>query len=303
MNVIDKQCVLSIVIITRNRKDELLKSIQSCFDKTSMLTELVIVDNGSTDGTIEMLDTLEIPDNFRMNLIKAEHNLGVAGGRNAGTRSASGDFIFFLDDDAWFSQKSGKLDELCEYLQRNEDIAIAGVDIYDARHGKFQNEESKNTEKGNMPETFRYVGAAHIIRKSSINRAELYPEKLIYGAEETYAAILARAFNQKVIFYPNIKIIHYPSEKTRDSEQVICENNNINLFVIKQLLLPTPFKIISKMMFLIRIIRMKQGKVKEIAWCIRLAKQRYIENSPWKINIGLKKAIKLLREYPYTLIL
>ncbi|MGN0707578.1 MAG: glycosyltransferase family 2 protein [Faecalibacterium sp.] len=299
-----KDIIISLIIITRNRKDELLKSIKSCFNITKQNAELIIVDNGSTDGTIEMLDTLTVPNNFVLSLVQAKTNLGVAGGRNEGVRRASGEFLFFLDDDAYFNDSSESLDKLIAYMCKNPLISIAAVNIYDSCHKEYQNFTNFRPEIHTEPrDNFRFIGAAHMIRKSKILRETLYPEKLMYGSEESYAAMLAHSYGQKIVFYPGVKVTHSPSKKTRDSEETNQENIMTNLFVVKWLLLPISFRWISYCLFIMRIMRLKQANIGEVIKCIKIAKRRCVENIDSRKNIGIAGTVKLIRRFGILLIL
>ena len=153
---------ISYIIITRNRKDELIKSIKSCFSTTNRSAEIVVVDNGSKDGSIEAVKGLRHPDNFEINLIESAENLGVAGGRNKGTQCAKSDLLFFLDDDAVFDRAYNDVDALIDYFQENMSVAIAAVNIFDDVHQEYQNNEFREANFDDVVQTFRYVGAAPV---------------------------------------------------------------------------------------------------------------------------------------------
>lgn len=289
---------ISIIIITRNRKEELLKTIKSCIAKcVNRSAEFVIIDNGSTDGTFEAVAQVELPNNFLLNYVKSNINLGVAGGRNAGAKRARGNYWFFIDDDAWIDTESESLDGLIDFMEIHPQVAICGVDIYDCVHHVQQNERrmQKNEEIGFV--TFRYTGAAHIIRKSAIQREQLYPQKLKYGAEESYAAILAHRDGFEVSFYPKVKVIHKPSQNTRDSAEVNAENIMINMAVIKCLLLKKPMHIIVKVLFFFRAAQLKKFSIGDVIRMNRILKERYLENFDAKEELSGKELGYLIRKY------
>ena len=86
---------LSVIIITRNRLEKLKRCLDSLKSKLSE-AEMIVVDNGSDDGTVEYLNSRQ-----DIKLIALDSNEGVAGGRNAGLEQCSSHFIMFIDDDAW----------------------------------------------------------------------------------------------------------------------------------------------------------------------------------------------------------
>ena len=92
---------VSIVIPTYNRSEFLKESIASVLDQTCRDFELIIVDDGSTDNTLEILSAYK----NSIVTIAGKHE-GPSAARNRGIRAASGEFIAFLDsDDLWMPDK------------------------------------------------------------------------------------------------------------------------------------------------------------------------------------------------------
>jgi glycosyltransferase involved in cell wall biosynthesis len=99
----DPSPLVSVVIPTHNRLNPLREAVESVFSQTYDRWELVIVDDGSTDGTRAYLETLRDP---RVQVILRERCGNAAALRNAGIRAARGAFIAFLDsDDRWVPGK------------------------------------------------------------------------------------------------------------------------------------------------------------------------------------------------------
>lgn len=98
---------VSVLIPTFNRREQLVSALQSVLRQTRTVDEIVVVDDGSTDGTREMLDDFtqqyaDIPV-----LVIHQENRGPSAARNAGIKAASGELIAFLDDDdVWFPEKT-----------------------------------------------------------------------------------------------------------------------------------------------------------------------------------------------------
>jgi glycosyltransferase involved in cell wall biosynthesis len=93
---------ISIVIATHNRAGLLVGALQSLAEQTldTALFEIVVVDNGSTDETPEVVTEFRLAHpNLQMKLI-SEKRLGLGRARNAGDKHAKGQFVAFLDDDA-----------------------------------------------------------------------------------------------------------------------------------------------------------------------------------------------------------
>lgn len=92
--------VVSIIIPTYNRDNLIKETIQSCINQTYRPIECIIVDDGSTDNTKEVLDKLigNTNTSFTLKYIY-QQNSGSQVARNTGTFSASGEFIQYLDSD------------------------------------------------------------------------------------------------------------------------------------------------------------------------------------------------------------
>ncbi|MDA0724852.1 MAG: glycosyltransferase family A protein, partial [Verrucomicrobia bacterium] len=88
---------VSVVIPTYDRIDTLPRSLDSVINQTFYDWELIVVDDGSTDGTDEM-----ILRDYPAVRFHRQENAGVSSARNSGVALASGAWIAFLDsDDAW----------------------------------------------------------------------------------------------------------------------------------------------------------------------------------------------------------
>lgn len=85
---------VSICIPTYNRKDYLRKTIESVFEQTYKDYEVIIVDDGSTDGTAEMIKSTDLPISYHW-----QENSGEAVARNRMIKLAQGEFITFVDSD------------------------------------------------------------------------------------------------------------------------------------------------------------------------------------------------------------
>lgn len=114
--------VISIVLPTYNRAYILPEAIQSVLRQTYTDWELIVVDDGSTDNTREVV--MSFTDS-RIRYVQHEHNKGLAAGRNTGIREAHGEFIANLDsDDVWLPHKLEK--ELSKFTP--------GVDVVYSRY-------------------------------------------------------------------------------------------------------------------------------------------------------------------------
>lgn len=121
----------SIVVPTYNRSASVLDTLQSCFDQTLNDFEVIVVDDGSTDDTRQVLASIE---DARL-VVVHQQNAGPAAARNHGMRLARGQYIAFLDsDDRWYPEfletARAELDEQGEVLLYGQIIVDRGVDKY-----------------------------------------------------------------------------------------------------------------------------------------------------------------------------
>jgi glycosyltransferase involved in cell wall biosynthesis len=87
---------VSVVIPTRNRRRLLGQALRSALDQVGVELEVVVVDDGSTDGTADAVESL---GDGRVRLVRHQRPLGVAAARNAGAAVARGAWVALLDDD------------------------------------------------------------------------------------------------------------------------------------------------------------------------------------------------------------
>ena len=114
--------LISIVIPTYNRRDSVVHCVESLSHQTLSpeLFEIIVVIDGSTDGSIESLSALKL--SCTSHYIE-QKNLGQAAARNAGIQAAKGQYILFLDDD--FLCESHLLEEhLVKHT--SQDIVVVG---------------------------------------------------------------------------------------------------------------------------------------------------------------------------------
>jgi GT2 family glycosyltransferase len=91
------------VVVTYNRKELLVRCIDAVLAQTAPVTEVFVVDNASTDGTLELLRARGYLDRPELRLVRLERNAGSSGGFAAGiaaARRADADWIWVMDDDA-----------------------------------------------------------------------------------------------------------------------------------------------------------------------------------------------------------
>ena len=125
---------ISVIIPTYNRSKLLNRSIRSVLNQTYQPNEIIVVDNGSTDDTREM-----VSKNFRKICYIYHDKKGVSSARNAGIRISKSNWISFLDsDDEW---DPNHLDALRTYLKANPLLRWAQSEEVWIRNGSHFNKK------------------------------------------------------------------------------------------------------------------------------------------------------------------
>lgn len=113
--------IVSIITPLHNAADFFEQALESVLSQTYDEWELIIIDDRSTDNSVEIVKSYLEIDN-RINLIQLEKNYGAAVARNAGIEIAKGRYIAFLDsDDIWYPEK---LERQLDFMQKN-DVAFS----------------------------------------------------------------------------------------------------------------------------------------------------------------------------------
>lgn len=113
---VSNEIEISIVVLSWNTRDLLKK----CLKSIPFYAEVIIVDNGSKDGTVHFLNSLKWPN---LKIIKNKKNLGFAKGNNQGIKAATGDLIMLLNSDTVVEKKT--MEKLIKFYQEQENKNIA----------------------------------------------------------------------------------------------------------------------------------------------------------------------------------
>ncbi|NJJ41638.1 glycosyltransferase family 2 protein [Paenibacillus apii] len=121
--------LISIIMPAYNCEKYVEEAINSVLAQTYQNYELIVIDDGSTDGTVKKIENLRKVDN-RIRLYINEKNQGVAETRNKGVSIAKGDWIAFLDsDDCW---KEEKLEKQIDFAHKTKgDFIFTGSSFID----------------------------------------------------------------------------------------------------------------------------------------------------------------------------
>ena len=132
---------ISVIIPTFNRKKTLGRAIQSVMNQSLSPFEILIIDDGSNDGTEEW-----IKENFQDIKYIYQNNHGVSSARNIGIENAYGDWVAFLDsDDEWLPNK---LNEQVKAIESNPEMKFFHTNEIWIRNGVRVNQMKKHKKYG-----------------------------------------------------------------------------------------------------------------------------------------------------------
>ncbi len=121
--------MISVIIPSYNRKNWLVEAVESALRQTMKATEVIVVDDGSVDGTALALKAF----GSKILYVRQSHQ-GVSAARNAGIRIAGGEWLAFLDsDDLW---APGKLSAQMEFLRKHPGLKICQTEEIWMRNGR-----------------------------------------------------------------------------------------------------------------------------------------------------------------------
>lgn len=233
------QPLVSIVIVNHNGKELLRKCLASVLTTDYPNFEIILVDNASADGSVELIERLLGSFRPRIRIVKNPENLGHAEGCNIGARVARGKYLVFLDSDTEIRDQNRFTDfpysmkdwlkALVKVMEDDESIGLAQAKMVLARnHHLLDNtgialdalgtwHTTYGLEEDRYKKVFEILAAVSggcIIRREIFHEAGGFdPDYFIYD-DDTDLSLRARLLGYKIVFVPSAIIIHH-GEPTR----------------------------------------------------------------------------------------
>jgi GT2 family glycosyltransferase len=218
-------CV-SVVIVNCNGKDYLGECLNSLHGQTWREFDIVVVDNGSTDGSVEYVE-----ENFPgwVQVLVNKRNEGFSGGNNRGIRAASGKYIVLLNNDAradprWLEEMVKVAEEnpragmlACKiYLQGGSKI-IDNVGHLIYRDGLNRGRGRLEVDRGQyekMEEVFFPSGCAALYRREMLEEVGLFDEEFFAYGDDTDLGLRGRLAGWKCLYVPKAVVHHRYSQSS-----------------------------------------------------------------------------------------
>lgn len=210
---------ISVVVATRNRRQELLRTIRNLRSLPEQ-PPVIVVDNASQDGTREAV--VETGD-LGVSVIGLDQNLGAVA-RNIGVQAAGTPYVAFSDDDSWW--EPGALRQAVEIFERHPGLGLlaASTVVGSARTPDPINRAFAETPLPAGPglpgpQVLGFLACASIVRRAAFLEVGGFSPVLFFVGEERLLAYDLAAAGWDRCHLPEIVAVHEPSPNRQGSSR------------------------------------------------------------------------------------
>jgi GT2 family glycosyltransferase len=206
---------LSVVVITHNRCAELDRSLARLAELPER-PPVVVVDNGSSDGTAEMVAS----HHPGVRLVRSKENLGAIG-RNVGVQLAQTPYVAFCDDDTWYD--AGALAHAADVLDAHPTLAVVTGSIY-VEPGSRLDPICEELAASPLPRPdglpghplLSFLAGVSVVRREAFVAVGGFSERLWLGGEEELLASDLVSSGWHLAYVPEV-VAHHQASPARDS--------------------------------------------------------------------------------------
>jgi len=244
---------VSIVTVSFNTRDLLQRTLESVRKSIKRLQyEVIIVDNNSGDGSVEMVRE-QFPEVI---LLTNSNNIGISRANNQGAARARGKYILFLNPDTVVNDNA--VDELVEFLEHDKEAGAVGCKLLNedgslqrscGRFPKLSIELATRTmlnrlfPKNAWLNQHKLVGwdystvrevewattACLLVRKEIFDALSGFDENIFIFYDDLEFCLRIHKAGSKVLFYPNVSVYHYHGGSWRSRREVPIKQNIVNV--------------------------------------------------------------------------
>jgi N-acetylglucosaminyl-diphospho-decaprenol L-rhamnosyltransferase len=216
---------VSVVVVTWNALPWLEQCLESVRGR-----EVVVVDNGSTDGTVDF-----VRERYPETRVIEQENRGMGGGNNTGMRAADGRYFFLLNPDAWVMDDG--LEALIEFADAHPEAAVVGPKLLNT-DGTLQRSVRGEPTLWRLATEYLFIrklaprskrlnplyrgdfahdrveevdwlfGPALLVRREAADAVGLFDEDFFMFSEEVDWMTRFRRAGWKVLFFPGAEVTH-----------------------------------------------------------------------------------------------
>ena len=213
---------VSVVIVNWNGQRYLERCLSAVLAQTCLSFEVVLVDNASTDDSVELV-ARRFPE---VQIIQNEKNLGFAAGNNIGIRATSGEVVATLNNDTQADPRW--LEELVAAMQGREMVGMAASKMLFAHRPEVINStgicldsagiawdrrggELDAMDESSPTEVFGPCAGAALYRRAMLDRVGLFDEDFFCYLEDVDLAWRARLMGWRCLYIPTARVYHVHS--------------------------------------------------------------------------------------------
>lgn len=235
--------LVSIVMLAWNRREDVEIGLKEMRKMTYFKVEFIVVDNGSSDGTAQMLYE-QFPE---VNVVRLHKNTGMTG-YNVGLATARGKYVIMLDDDSHLAADAvAKMVKAWE-SEENKDVGAMAFRIMNPLSGTLVThlweERLATTGTGREREITSFAACGAAVRRDVLDKVGYFDDDFFLYATEDDLSIRIWDADYKVIYEPRCVSYHRESRKQRSWKRYGSGFRNATWFNIKHLplhLLPVVF--------------------------------------------------------------
>jgi len=211
-------CDLSIIIVNYNTRDYLVRCIDSIMEQAGIETEIIVVDNNSTDLSTEILKQ-RFPE---VKMIANAENAGFSRANNQAVAISGGRYLYFLNPDT--EVYPGSLQAMIYYMDTHPDIGLAGTRMVNPDDTPQESVEyrypgqkyARNELKDLKGDIAWVLGASMIVRRDAwVNVGGFDEDFFLYGEEQDLCLRLRKA-GWRVGYVPDASVLHWGGKSERN---------------------------------------------------------------------------------------
>jgi GT2 family glycosyltransferase len=295
---------VSVIVLNYNGGSFLVNCIKSIVATDYENFEVIVVDNGSSDGSIEIVEASVSDQRFRV--IRNNKNVGYARGNNIGVKSSKGDYVVFLNNDIvvtpfWLKDITKVMEEninigasqpkLLKYHERTRIDNVGGtIDYCGFPYGEVSGVKDQG-QFDSLKEIFVAVGSALIIKRKVLEQIGLFDPDYFAFYDENDLCWRVWLKGYKILLIPTSVVYHIGSASYRKVSAGIsaraafhATKNQLSTLIknysLRNLLLYFSTAVLLRVAKIIMHIYNRNNKVafaeiRGIAWTLRNLKHLY----------------------------